>query len=150
MDKKKKETLEELMRADALEADEETEKPGKTNKTENQKKSRILLVTIILAFIVVAGLFISYRYIKIEKPNISKKAKATQTLPKKPTKTQTINVVADGGLNLRLSATQTSAELTVIPNGTSLNVLAESGDWFEVNYNGQTGWILKDYTNSKD
>lgn len=43
--------------------------------------------------------------------------------------------------NLRTTSSTNSAILTTIPKGTILNLISYSNSWYQVTYNGVTGWI---------
>jgi N-acetylmuramoyl-L-alanine amidase len=62
--------------------------------------------------------------------------------PQQPAETQKVATVTASALNAR-SAPNTSAQvLALLPQGTSLPVLAEQGDWLQVRLpGGQTAWI---------
>jgi peptidoglycan/xylan/chitin deacetylase (PgdA/CDA1 family) len=50
-------------------------------------------------------------------------------------------VTVQGGLNLRSSANWTAPIIKLLPNGTSLQIKATSGDWFKVTALTKTGWV---------
>ena len=54
-------------------------------------------------------------------------------------KTGTVST-AGGNLNLRQSPSASAPILTVMPNGSSLVILSRSGDFYQVNFNGVTGF----------
>lgn len=60
------------------------------------------------------------------------------------TKTYQKGKVSTDGSRLVLykSASNTSAELAKMPNGSSVEVLARSGSWYQVTYSGKTGWCI--------
>ncbi|MGL4453692.1 MAG: SH3 domain-containing protein [Sarcina sp.] len=53
-------------------------------------------------------------------------------------------------VNLRASDGTWSSILGQVPNGTTLAVMQQSGNWFEVYYDGQTGWVDANYTDGLD
>lgn len=53
--------------------------------------------------------------------------------------------VVGGTLNLRASASTTATRLARIPNGTTIPILGESGAWYETQYDGNTGYVMKKY-----
>ena len=53
--------------------------------------------------------------------------------------------ITASALRVRESATTESAILTLIPNGTTVELLAEEGDWYLTNYSGFMGYISKEY-----
>ncbi|MDZ5252122.1 SH3 domain-containing protein [Clostridium sp. LIBA-8841] len=68
--------------------------------------------------------------------------------PSKPAEAtvKTAFIKANGGLWLHSNKdSYTSSRLALMSNGTKVEVLDESGSWFKVKYNGNTGWCSKDY-----
>ncbi len=62
--------------------------------------------------------------------------------------TATVNAPS---LNMRTGAGTNNSIICSIPDGTVVPVIEESSNgWFEVYYNGQTGWIDGNYTNGLD
>lgn len=58
---------------------------------------------------------------------------------------QDVGEVISRSASLRVSPS-TSAELIVsIKNGESFNIVGENEDWYQAEFNGQTGWIRKRY-----
>lgn len=53
-------------------------------------------------------------------------------------------------VNLRASDGTWSSILGQVPSGTTLAVMAQNGEWFEVYYDGQSGWVSANYTNGLD
>ena len=54
-------------------------------------------------------------------------------------------VITASSLRVREQASTSSATLTLIPNGTTVEILAEEGDWYLTSYSGFLGYIHKDY-----
>ena len=50
-----------------------------------------------------------------------------------------------GNLNLRAQPNTTSQVLASIPNGTSLTITDVSGNFFQTNFGGRTGWVSRDF-----
>ncbi|MFJ6417030.1 SH3 domain-containing protein [Paeniglutamicibacter sp. NPDC091659] len=48
-------------------------------------------------------------------------------------------------LNLRKSASTSSASLAVVPKNTALSILKVSGTWHQVTYKSKTGWVSGNY-----
>ncbi|HHD2751287.1 TPA: SH3 domain-containing protein [Clostridium perfringens] len=68
--------------------------------------------------------------------------------PSKPVETtlKTAYIKANGGLWLHSSKdSYISSRLALMGNGSKVEVLDDSGSWFKVKYNGNTGWCSKDY-----
>lgn len=61
-----------------------------------------------------------------------------------PVKGTTVYVNATH-VNLRSEPTTKSKALDVLPSGTTLTLLSTSGDWAEVRFGNQTGYIFRDY-----
>ncbi len=60
-------------------------------------------------------------------------------------------VTANPSLNLRQSATTSTAVLIAIPKNTQVNVISKNGsNWYNVTYNGRTGWVSGQYLSVKD
>ena len=53
--------------------------------------------------------------------------------------------VTTDDVNLRAAASTSAKRLLTIREGESVSVLQLSGSWVNVTYNGQTGWVHKDY-----
>ena len=51
-------------------------------------------------------------------------------------------------VNLRRSASSSSAVLDRIPNGAAVEVTGESGNYYKVRYNNRTGYVVKQYLNA--
>ena len=59
-------------------------------------------------------------------------------------------ITANPCLNLRQSAVATSAVLTTIPNNAQVDVISKNAtNWYNVTYNGKTGWISGAYVTIK-
>ncbi|MFH6690573.1 SH3 domain-containing protein [Cellulosimicrobium funkei] len=56
--------------------------------------------------------------------------------------------VTAASLNLRASATTSSAVVARLPKGTKLAVASTSGGWLKVTANGRTGWVSAQYTST--
>jgi len=54
-------------------------------------------------------------------------------------------VDASGGLNMREEPNATSRILKTIPNGTKLEATLLEGEWYQISYDGQTGWVNQNY-----
>ena len=58
-------------------------------------------------------------------------------------KGQVINVTST--LRIRKSASTSSAVLGTIRNGSTFDIISKSGSWYQINYNGVTGYVHGDY-----
>lgn len=54
-------------------------------------------------------------------------------------------VTATANINVRTAATQESASLGVLAGGSSLELLAEEGEWCKVKYEGRIGYVKAEY-----
>ena len=54
-------------------------------------------------------------------------------------------VTTNGSLNMREKASTSSSILTRLPSGTKVLVLADSGSWYKIAYNGMIGYVSDDY-----
>ncbi len=54
-------------------------------------------------------------------------------------------ITASGGLNLRDTPSSTGKILMTIPQGTTINLAAQQGQWYQTTYQGQTGWVSANY-----
>lgn len=50
-----------------------------------------------------------------------------------------------GKLHLRANTSTVSASITLMPNGSSVTVIGESDNWYEVKYNNKNGYAYKTY-----
>ena len=53
--------------------------------------------------------------------------------------------ITASSLRVREQASTSSATLTLIPNGTTVEILAEEGEWYLTSYSGFMGYIHRDY-----
>lgn len=149
MNKKQSKTIEELMKTE-----EKTESQEENDNLLEKKKPKktwwVLLGFVCLAIFLIGGYFIynNILYTTDEKTNTNNEKIETKPAitEEKAKEDKVVYVKADGGLNLRKEASRTAEVLTIIPNGTALTVLQEQGDWYQVAYNSQTGWIVKEFT----
>ena len=56
-----------------------------------------------------------------------------------------ITIASPIGLYMTYGPNGTGGIITCLPYGTELQVLGEKNGWYEVNYNGSTGWIDAEY-----
>ncbi|MGL4741067.1 MAG: SH3 domain-containing protein [Sarcina sp.] len=61
--------------------------------------------------------------------------------------TQTATVTSPIGLWLLGSPNMGGSKIEVMPENANLQVIGQSGNWTEVEYNGQTGWCYTEYIN---
>ena len=59
-------------------------------------------------------------------------------------------VNAPSGLVLREEASKSGAPLDTVPDKTELEILDESGEWYKVSYNGQTGYLFGEFINKSE
>lgn len=55
------------------------------------------------------------------------------------------STIATSSVNLRKTASTSAKKLDTIPKGAGITVHALSGAWANVTYDGQTGWVMKQY-----
>lgn len=58
----------------------------------------------------------------------------------------TVSVTAKSGLNVRKSASTSSAVLGALKYGTKVKLLKKKSGWGQIDYNGKKGWIYLTYT----
>ncbi len=58
-------------------------------------------------------------------------------------KAQVVNVTSN--LRVRAAASANSSVLGYLNNKSTIEVLGEEGDWYKINFNGQTAYVSKDY-----
>lgn len=70
--------------------------------------------------------------------------------PKEEIPTTTLTIHADNGkpVNLRKTPSTTAARLTQLPVGTTVQLIAEEGDWAKVTVSGHVGYVMKAYLSS--
>lgn len=74
------------------------------------------------------------------------KSVAVTPVVTKPTLKQVGIVTANPSLNLRKTAVASSEVLTSIPKNAQVEVISKNtGNWYNVTYNGQTGWVSGAY-----
>ena len=61
-----------------------------------------------------------------------------------------VKITSSTGLNLREQATTSSKVLSVIPSGTYVDLLEDSGGWLKVKYNGKSGYISAQFGSITD
>lgn len=109
------------------------------------KRNRAILIAV--ALVSVALIIFSVYSLTKNKPADGSKAEIKLETGDRPIKKDLeIYVNADGGLSLRTDRNASSSRLELIPNGTKLTATQELDGWYQVSYNGKTGWISKQYT----
>jgi uncharacterized protein YgiM (DUF1202 family) len=138
----------EVEKPETLKEDKKAEKPAKDKKPFPWKTVAIVVITFLVTAALIMGGF--YLYQKNNKPAEEVKEPTTtnnvQVNVTPPATTKSVYVTAQPTLNLRKDPNSTAQILTTIPFGTKLDVLATSGTWYKVTYNGQTGWVDATYT----
>lgn len=94
------------------------------------------LFTKLLVFLLIAGLLL---------PNFFSLAHAAGQEVVNETTYVRKGVVTASGLNLREKPTTSSKILATLPRGTTVIILGESGDWFEVEYDSVIGHLHSSY-----
>jgi N-acetylmuramoyl-L-alanine amidase len=54
-------------------------------------------------------------------------------------------ITASGGLLLRDAASRDGKALLTVPEGTSIEIAAAQGEWYQTSYQGKTGWVSASY-----
>lgn len=90
----------------------------------------------------VSGAFLTVKTVSVTSPEITDTATSGDDGQAKAV-TKTVGIItASSGLNLRKTAVSTSAVLAVIPQNTQVDVISKNDEnWYNVIYNGQTGWV---------
>ncbi|ODA39073.1 N-acetylmuramoyl-L-alanine amidase [Desulfosporosinus sp. BG] len=76
-------------------------------------------------------------HMQVEPPSESSDSSAN------PSKKGKVN--ATGSLNLRDTPSPTGKTLVTIPNGTTIDLTEQQGQWYKTTYQSKTGWISADY-----
>lgn len=90
-------------------------------------------------------------YVKLIEGNQNTETSKTETATPETSKPQAkeVGTICNVSSNLRLrsnpSTNSNSITLAYILPGQTFNILALSGDWYNVNYNGKVGYLHKDY-----
>lgn len=121
----------------------------KKNKKGKKISKKKILIALAVLFALLLGAFGGYLYFKGANKPKEEPAPAKTEEPQKEETKKEVYVTADGGLNMRENPDKNAKVLILIPNGTKLTVLEEQGDWYKVEYNGQTGWVMKDYVSEQ-
>ncbi|MEI6266442.1 MAG: SH3 domain-containing protein [bacterium] len=152
MDAKRKATLDELI-GQPEESEEEKKNPDMLDLEEPKEKWKLKTFIIAVLTLAIMGLaYTAYLSITSTKNVISEEKienlieKETAEVTPESAKSVYVYVNADGGLNLRESASATAKVVTTVPNKAKLSVVATEGDWYKVNYEAQTGYVSKKYT----
>ncbi len=56
-----------------------------------------------------------------------------------------VNLGSNESLNVRSNGTTNAPIITTLPEGTHVKVLNENGGWYQIEYNGVTGWVYSSY-----
>jgi uncharacterized protein YgiM (DUF1202 family) len=154
MDDTKKKKLEDFMAA-VPEEELTSEKPSDTITLDEPKRRIWLpLMLYLLVFAVIAGVaYTGYRvYLsenqitdeeKIEGSIVGEEDSATE----KPM-LKIVYVDAEGGLNMRESASADAELVTLIPDKTKLEIVEETDGWIKVEYDDKTGWVSIEFTSA--
>ncbi|MEK7447349.1 MAG: SH3 domain-containing protein [Patescibacteria group bacterium] len=118
------------------------DKKDKKGKKISKKK---ILIALAVLLALLLGAFGGYLYFKNTNKPKEEPAPAKTEEPQKEETKKEVYVTADGGLNMRENPDKNAKVLILIPNGTKLTVLEEKDGWYKVEYNGQTGWVSKDF-----
>lgn len=67
------------------------------------------------------------------------------TVSSAPTQTGTVNVSASSYLNVRSAANTSAPIIGRLSSGAQVSVLSSSNGWYQILYNGTTGWVSGQY-----
>ncbi|HSX58187.1 MAG TPA: SH3 domain-containing protein [Candidatus Saccharimonadales bacterium] len=132
-----------------METAEQTTQPIKPSTPQPRKIpfQKIIYVSVFLLLILFIGVLVYIFFFKnqTEQKNSSAKvATKSATVSSSAKHSEVIYVTAPEGLNLRSEASTDSYIVTLLPQGTQLTVLTDSGDWYFVE--GQTrGYVSKEF-----
>jgi len=126
------------------------ERPQKQEKKKVKKKAgkfskKRILVILAAILLLLLGAFLGWKFFTMKNEIKEVKEETTTTTKPKVKESKVVYVTADNGLNMRENPDAKSKSLAIIPNGTKLTVLEEKDGWYKVEYNGQTGWVSKDF-----
>jgi len=154
MNKAKKSTLEELMgKAEREEMILEDEADEIILDEPKRRTWLVVLLSVLATLILAAGAYVawqSYSADKTLKTEEKIENPVAQTETSTSSKQQIVYVNSPEGLNFRKEAQAESEVLAIIPNGTKLEVLETTGDWFKTAYENKTGWVAKLFTSESD
>ena len=86
--------------------------------------------------------YVSSKYITLGNNNSSDNNNTTTT----PPATATENGVTTANLNMRTSASTSASIITTIAKGSTVEIVDKSNpNWYKVKYNGQTGYVSREY-----
>jgi hypothetical protein len=156
-----------ILEKDAAEATEDAvkkggkpQKPIKMRSIPSHKKSRLKMVAIVvLACLVTAAAVLGILYYLNQH---NKAAETTDTTDntqieeevtieeEEVVQPKTLYINSEVGLNLRETPNTKAKVLIIIPYGTQITVLAEQAGWVQTTYDGKTGWVSVEFTQSTD
>lgn len=61
-----------------------------------------------------------------------------------------IVITENDPLNVRISPSIESQKIGTVPKGGQVSIIAENGDWYEIEYNNSTGFVYKKYIRLQD
>lgn len=88
--------------------------------------------------------YVSKQYVLLENDNI--------TIEENDTQNTIIGIVIteNDPLNVRSSPSIESQKIGTVPKGGQVSIIAENGDWYEIEYNNSTGFVSKKYIRLQD
>lgn len=123
--------------------------PGRRGpKIEFAKFKKPILIGLVVAALL-AGTFGVIYLTRIVPKEEDKQAIVLETGDRPLPSTISLWVTAEGGLVMREEPDISSKQLKLIPNGTTLTATEKEGDWYQVEYMNQTGWVNKNYVTEK-
>ncbi len=87
-----------------------------------------------------------YGYVIKSSVSTASAAPTATTSPSGTTSAGTIKLSSSSStLNMRASASTSSAVVTTLKNGASVTITGESGDWYAITYGNYSGYVMKKY-----
>ena len=86
--------------------------------------------------------YVSKNYVKIAEENIETNNKPNN---ENPSSQKGVLVNISSVLRVRSEANGNSEILGFLTNGCNVNILGESGNWYNISYNGKSAYVSKDY-----
>ncbi len=110
----------------------------------SSKKKILFIIGVIFALVVLFGIYnLKKKVLSNNKSKIPIKIQSTDQ-PMSTKKSVKVNT-GGGSLNIRADHSTTAKKIGEIPDGTIVEVQAETDGWYQVSYNGKTGWVSKQY-----
>lgn len=139
---------------------EKPQKPIKMRSIPSHRKTPLKTVAIVaLACLVTAAAVLGVLYYLNQRDKTADTTNTTEntqveeevvTEEEAVAQPKALYVTSEVGLNLRETPDTKAKVLIIIPYGTKITVLAEQADWAQTTYDGKTGWVSAEFTQSTD